>query len=46
MSIFDAFLVSIQSVWLDSGFAAFTTGNLIMILVGFVLLYMAIGKEY
>ena len=46
MSIFDAFLVSIQSVWLHSGFAAFTTGNLIMILVGFVLLYMAIGKEY
>lgn len=46
MELFDAFAVSLQSVWLDSGFAAFTGGNLVMIIVGLVLLYMAIGKEF
>ncbi|WP_297963716.1 sodium ion-translocating decarboxylase subunit beta [uncultured Anaerovibrio sp.] len=46
MDILSAFLTSIQSVWLDSGFAAFTLGNFIMILVGLLLLYMAIGKEF
>ena len=46
MEIFDAFAISLQSVWLDSGFASFTMGNLAMIAVGVVLLYMAIGKEY
>ena len=46
MEIFDAFAISLQSVWLDSGFASFTLGNLAMIIVGIVLLYMAIGKEY
>ena len=45
MDILSAFLTSIQSVWLDSGFASFTLGNFIMILVGLLLLYMAIGKE-
>lgn len=46
MEIFDAFAISLQSVWMDSGFAALTLGNLMMILVGLFLLYMAIGKEY
>ncbi|ORT99551.1 Oxaloacetate decarboxylase beta chain [Anaerovibrio sp. JC8] len=46
MDILSAFLTSIQSVWLDSGFASFTFGNFIMILVGLLLLYMAIGKEF
>ncbi len=46
MEIFNAFAISLQSVWADSGFAAFTMGNLAMIIVGIVLLYMAIGKEY
>ncbi len=46
MEIFNAFAISLQSVWADSGFAAFTLGNLAMIIVGIVLLYMAIGKEY
>lgn len=46
MDILSAFLTSIQSVWLDSGFASFTLGNFIMILVGLLLLYMAIGKEF
>ena len=46
MEIFDAFAISLQSVWLDSGFASFTLGNLAMIIVGIILLYMAIGKEY
>jgi len=41
-----AFSVSLQSVWNDSGFAAFTVGNGIMILVGLVLLYLAIVKEF
>ena len=31
----EAFAVAIQSVITDSGFLAFTTGNAIMILVGF-----------
>ncbi|WP_407396517.1 sodium ion-translocating decarboxylase subunit beta [Anaerovibrio sp.] len=46
MDILSAFLTSIQSVWLDSGFASFTLGNFVMILVGLLLLYMAIGKEF
>ena len=46
MELFSAFAVSLQSVWMDSGFASFTVGNLIMILVGILLLYMAIGKEF
>ena len=41
-----AFSVSLQSVWNDSGFYAFTMGNGIMILVGLVLLYLAIVKEF
>jgi len=32
----EAFVVALQSVWADSGFAAFTVGNAIMILVGIV----------
>ena len=46
MELFSAFAVSLQSVWMDSGFASFTVGKLIMILVGILLLYMAIGKEF
>ncbi len=42
----EAFLVALNAVWVDSGYAAFTVGNLIMILVGMVLLYMAIGKGF
>ena len=42
----DAFFVAIMSVWNDSGFAAFTTGNAIMMLVGIILLYLAIGKGF
>ena len=41
-----AFSVSLQSVWNDSGFSAITMGNIIMILVGCLLLYMAFAKEY
>ena len=40
----DAFLVALKSVLTDSGFMAFTAGNAIMILVGCILLYLAIGK--
>jgi oxaloacetate decarboxylase beta subunit/glutaconyl-CoA decarboxylase len=41
-----AFAVSLQSVWNDSGFSGITSGNIIMILVGCLLLYMAFAKEY
>ena len=46
MELFNAFIVSLQSVWLDSGFSAFSVGNGIMILVGLLLLYMAIVKKF
>ena len=46
MELLNAFAVSLQSVWADSGFSAFTVGNGIMILVGLLLLYMAIVKEF
>ena len=46
LEVFNAFSVSLQSVWLDSGFASFTLGNAIMIIVGLLLLYMAFVKEF
>lgn len=42
----EAWIVSLQAVWADSGFAAFSLGNGIMILVGIVLLYLAFGKGF
>lgn len=42
----EAFVVALQSVWNDSGFSAFTIGNGIMMLVGIILLYLAIGKGF
>ena len=42
----DAFIVALQAIWGDSGFAAFTMGNAIMMLVGIILLYLAIGKGF
>ena len=46
MEVWNAFSVSIASVWNDSGFQALTIGNVIMMLVGCFLLYMAFVKEY
>ena len=46
MEVWNAFFVSIASVWNDSGFQALTIGNVIMMLVGCFLLYMAFVKEY
>ena len=46
MELINAFSVSLQSVWFDSGFSAFTVGNGIMIAVGLLLLYMAFVKEF
>lgn len=46
MEVWNAFVVSLGAVWNDSGFAAFTGGNAIMILVGCILLYLAFEKEY
>ena len=42
----EAFSIALASVWSDSGFTAFTGGNAIMVLVGILLLYMAIGKGF
>ena len=42
----EAFVVALASVWADSGFSALTGGHVIMICVGLVLLYMAIGKVF
>lgn len=42
----DAFVVALASVWSDSGFAALEAGNLIMILVGLILLYLALVKGF
>ena len=42
----EAFVVALQSVWTDSGFSAFTMGHAIMMLVGIILLYLAIGKGF
>ena len=44
--MFEAFIVDLSSVWADSGFSALTAGHIIMIAVGLVLLYMAIGKGF
>ena len=44
--MFDAFVVALTSVWADSGFSALTGGHVIMIGVGLLLLYMAIGKGF
>jgi len=46
MEIFSAFGVALAAVWADSGFAAFTVGNGIMIAVGIILLYLAFGKGF
>lgn len=40
----DGFIRALVSVWTDSGFASLTIENIIMILVGLVLLYLAIAK--
>ncbi len=42
----EAFVVALSSVWADSGFSALTGGHVIMIIVGMILLYMAIGKGF
>ena len=42
----EAFLVALQSVWFDSGYSVLNIGNIIMILVGIILLYLAIGRGY
>ena len=42
----EAFVAAITSIWADSGFSAMNSGHVIMMLVGLVLLYMAIGKGF
>ena len=46
MEVWNAFIVSIASVWNDSGFQALTVGNIIMMFIGILLLYMAFVKEF
>ena len=42
----EQFTTALASVWLDSGFVALTWQNVVMMLVGCVLLYLAIAKNY
>ena len=42
----DVFMTAVISVWNDSGYAALTGGNLIMMAVGIILLYLAIVKGF
>ena len=42
----DGFMRALVSVWTDSGFAALTWQNIVMIFVGLILLYLAIAKDY
>lgn len=42
----EAFIIALQSVWFDSGYSVLNMGNVIMILVGIILLYLAIGRGY
>ena len=42
----ELYLKALGSIYSFSGFAGLTVGNLIMLLVGFVLLYLAIGKGF
>ncbi len=42
----DQFTTALFSVWRDSGFVALTWQNIVMMLVGCVLLYLAIAKDY
>src|SRR5574344_100083 len=42
----DVFITALQSVWADSGYSALTGGNLTIMAVGIVLLYLAIVKGF
>ena len=42
----EAFSIALQSVWAISGYAGFSIGIGIMILVGILLLYLAFGKKF
>ena len=46
MDFINAFAVSLQAIGQGSGFSGFTSGNLIMILVGLVLLYLAFARDF
>lgn len=40
------FQVAVSEIWASSGYAGLTMGNLIMMLVGLILLYLAFGKKF
>ena len=46
MDFFNAFSVSLQAVVEGSGFVGMTGGNVIMILVGLILLYLAFARDF
>ena len=46
MDFINAFAVSLQAIGQGSGFVGFTSGNLIMILVGLLLLYLAFARDF
>ena len=46
ISLLGKYLLALEGVFEQSGFLALTNGNIIMILVAFVLLYLAIAKDF
>ena len=46
MEIFSAFMVALQAVWADSGFAGFTVGNGMMIHCGSPIGYANLNDAY
>ena len=46
MDFFNAFTISLQAVADGSGFVGMTGGNVIMILVGLILLYLAFARDF
>lgn len=46
MSIFAEFIKAITDIWATSGYPAITSGNIIMVCVSFLLIYLAINKGF
>lgn len=42
----DGFILALNAIWGESGYAMLTWGHIIMLIVGLVLTYLAIGKGY
>lgn len=46
MSFFDTLLKALTDIWLSSGYVGFTAGQIIMLFVSFIMLYLAIKKGF